>query len=200
MACLTLPGLWLQQELERTSSHWISTDLHPLLSLNRSTHTPPPLTPSHSQAHIAKQLASKREAGEGYLFLASSLRGPQGAGNLLASSDQPSEQALPLHAHPGSQTTLPAQRLQDALLLSCLGFSWLGPPYPHPLSSQWQKGMQLLEQRELQLCFPGTAFPGHSGWCHTNSSWLPPTSCPPSSILRGLQRYRNFSVRIESVS
>lgn len=116
MACLTLPGLWLQQELERTSSHWISTDLHPLLSLNRSTHTPPPLTPSHSQAHIAKQLASKREAGEGYLFLASSLRGPQGAGNLLASSDQPSEQALPLRAHPGSQTTLPAQRLQDALL------------------------------------------------------------------------------------
>lgn len=139
VACLTLPSLWLQRELERTFSHWIIPGLHPFLALNQSAPLPPPLTPSHSQAHIAKQLASKREAGEGYLFLASSLRRPQGAGNLLASSDQPSEQALPLYAHPGFQTTLPARG--PYRMLSCLGFAWLSTPHPHLLSSHWLKGM-----------------------------------------------------------
>lgn len=107
--------------------HFLIGSALTLLPLNRPAPLPPPLTPSHSQAHIAKQLASRQEAGEGYLFLASSLRRPQGAGNLLASSiSHPNKPCL-------SVPTLdlrPPCLLSPYRMLSCLGFSWLWSPLP----------------------------------------------------------------------
>lgn len=57
------PALWM--ELSRTLPHWMNSNMHSL-----------PSTSPHT--HRGKQPASKREAGEGYLFLASSPGGLRG--------------------------------------------------------------------------------------------------------------------------